>query len=135
MSIFDAIQQLFTPVPSAFPDLLPAPRVRAAAPPVRKEPGVYVEDEERRVFGFRMDKESDRKGATPNLTAMDVTILQERGFYGGKAVQAQNQTCKRMWHDGETVDGCAAQMRLSASWVEKRFACFSAALSEAGGWV
>lgn len=131
MNLLQAIQYIRKPQQKQYPDLLPVPRAKVAPTPTApKESGVYVEDEERRVYGFRMDKESDRKGAAPHLTGYDVRTLKERGLYGGKQVQAQNITCKRMWHGGESVSGAAAQMRLSESWVEKRFACFSTALSE-----
>lgn len=131
MNILQALDYIRSPRRAEYPDLLPLPRPKAQpAPAPVKGPDSYLEDEERRVYGFRMDKEADRKGAAPNLTGFDVRVLTERGLYGGKQVQAQNATCKRMWHDGESVTGAAAKMRLSDSWIEKRFACFSAALSD-----
>lgn len=82
------------------------------------------------TFGFyTASVEADRKGAVRHCTGYDLQELQDRGLSGGKKVQAQNERCKALWFSGETVAGAMAEMKLSDSWIEKRFAAFSAALS------
>jgi hypothetical protein len=82
------------------------------------------------TFGFyTASVEADRKGAVRYCTGYDLQELQDRGLSGGKKVQAQNERCKALWFSGETVAGAMAEMKLSDSWIEKRFAAFSAALS------
>lgn len=118
----------------------PPPKVKGAKP--KKEPGVYDIDvrydpKGRAVsgtFGFLDDKEAEREGAVSWLTNFDKAALKERGIWGGKKVIAQNETCKKRWAEGDGVGDCARFMRLSESWVEKRYAAFGAALSvEKGG--
>ena len=109
----------------------PAPRPKAM--PAPKVSGVFVENAETRTFGFRHERETDRAGAVPGLTGYDREILSNRGLWGGRAVIEQNRAAKVAWHNGETVAQCAAVLRKSDSWVEKRFAAFgSALLAEAG---
>jgi hypothetical protein len=82
------------------------------------------------TFGFyTASLEADRKGAVRHCTGYDIQELEGRGLSGGKKVQAQNERCKALWFSGETVAGAMAEMKLSDSWIEKRFAAFSAALS------
>ena len=82
------------------------------------------------TFGFyTASVEADRKGAVRHCTGYDLQELDGRGLGGGKKVQAQNERCKALWFSGETVAAAMAEMRLSDSWIEKRFAAFSAALS------
>lgn len=117
----------------------PAPKEKGKAK--EKEPGVYdisVTYNERGApvsgtFGFRDDREAEREGAVNWLTNFDKSALQERGVWGGKKVVAQNATCKKRWVLGDNVGDCARYMKLSDSWVEKRFAAFGAALSEEKG--
>ncbi len=112
--------------------VLPAPpeaRKRPDAPKVKRE-GVFTINEETRTFGFRDEKEAAREGAVSTITGNDLHFLRERGLWGGKKVQAQNIAAKLAWHSGETVGECARSLGLSESWVEKRFAAFSAALSD-----
>lgn len=112
--------------------VLPAPqesRKRPDAPKVKRE-GVFTINEETRTFGFRDEKEAAREGAVSTLTGYDLSVLRQRSLWGGKKVQSQNATAKVAWHNGETVGECARSLGLSESWVEKRFAAFSAALSD-----
>jgi len=82
------------------------------------------------TFGFyTASTEADRKGAVRHCTGYDLQELQDRGLSGGNKVQAQNERCKSLWFAGETVAAAMAEMKLSDSWIEKRFAAFSAALS------
>lgn len=82
------------------------------------------------TFGFyTASVEADRKGAVRHCTGYDQRELQDRGLSGGNKVRAQNERCKALWFSGETVAAAMAEMRLSDSWIEKRFAAFSAALS------
>ncbi len=82
------------------------------------------------TFGFyTASVEADRKGAVRYCTGYDLQELQDRGLSGGKKVQAQNERCKALWFSGETVAAAVSEMKLSDSWIEKRFAAFSAALS------
>ncbi len=82
------------------------------------------------TFGFyTASTEADRKGAVRHCTGYDLQELQDRGLSGGNKVQAQNEKCKALWFAGETVAAAMAEMKLSDSWIEKRFAAFSAALS------
>ncbi len=132
MGAFSEIWQLFTGA-TAQPRgvcMLPLPVAkREKGIPQKKEPGIYVISEERRQFGFRSDKEASREGAVKWLTNFDQSELEARNLGGKtKEVQAQNKTCKERWALGESVAQCAALMKLSDSWVEKRYACFSAAL-------
>jgi len=109
----------------------PAPKDKGVAP--KKQSALFVIDEQRNEFGFHSDKEADRKGAATWITNFDKEVLSERGLFGvTKGVQDQNTTCKKMWSTGETVADCARIMKVSDSWVEKRFACFSYALSQEG---
>jgi len=109
----------------------PAPKEKGKAP--KKEPGVYVIDEERAVFGFRDDREADRKGAVQWLTNFDKEVLQSRSLFGAqKNVQEQNATCKKCWAMGDTVSECEMKMKVGSSWIEKRYACFSTALAQEG---
>ena len=91
------------------------------------------------TFGFyTASTEADRKGAVRHCTGYDLQELQDRGLSGGNKVQAQNERCKALWFSGETVAGAMAEMKLSGmplseSWIEKRFAAFSAALSAESG--
>ncbi len=82
------------------------------------------------TFGFyAASTEADRKGAVRHCTGYDKQELEDRGLSGGNKVQAQNEKCKALWFAGETVAAAMAEMKLSDSWIEKRFAAFSAALS------
>jgi hypothetical protein len=82
------------------------------------------------TFGFyTASVEADRKGAVRHCTGYDKQELEDRGLSGGNKVQAQNERCKSLWFAGETVTAAMAEMKLSDSWIEKRFAAFSAALS------
>lgn len=82
------------------------------------------------TFGFyTASVEADRKGAVRHCTGYDKQELEDRGLSGGNKVQAQNEKCKALWFAGETVAAAMAEMKLSDSWIEKRFAAFSAALS------
>ena len=82
------------------------------------------------TFGFyTASVEADRKGAVRHCTGYDKQELEDRGLSGGNKVQAQNERCKSLWFAGETVAAAMAEMKLSDSWIEKRFAAFSAALS------
>lgn len=100
----------------------------------KKEPGIYVISEERRQFGFRSDKEASREGAVKWLTNYDKSELQSRSLFGKtKEVFAQNATCKERWALGDSVAECARHMALSDSWIEKRYAAFSTALSSERG--
>ena len=110
----------------------PAPKSKGVAP--KKQSGLFVIDEQRDEFGFHSDKEADKNGAATWLTNYDKDVLRERGLFGvTKGVQEQNATCKRLWATGVSVADCERDMKVSASWIEKRFACFSTALSEERG--
>lgn len=129
--MFDAILSLFSQQqpPRQGLCVLPAPVApKAKAAPTAKEPGVFEINRETRTFGFRHDKEATREGAVANLTAYDRSALEERGLWGGRKVVNQNAAAKKAWHDGDTVGECAKAIRLSESWVEKRFGAFSDAL-------
>lgn len=104
-----------------------APRAKTKAP--KAEPTIYAINEEQNFYGFRMDPTENREGATAWLTTYDNEALQERGLSGGKKVVNQNQACKRHWYGCDSVADAAKVMGLSGSWIEKRFAVFSAALS------
>lgn len=117
----------------------PAPKAKGKK--VEKEPGVF--DIEVRynadgkpisgTFGFREAKEADREGAVQWITELDKSALRERDLWGGRKVVAQNEACKKHWAMGDTVADCCRVMRLSDSWVEKRYGAFSAALSSERG--
>lgn len=120
------------------------PVIHLLPPPPEKRPiskgaqpktqsSLFVIDEVRNEFGFHNDKDADRKGAVNWLTNIDKSILQDRELWGKtKQVEQQNIECKRLWATGESVDVSASKMGLSASWIEKRFASFSAALLQEG---
>ena len=130
MTLWQAIRQIYSPVPLQGLSVLPSPTPKPA--PVKapkKESSLYVIDETRSEFGFRMDKESDRAGAVRHLTGHDRQLLEQRGYWGGKGVQAQNATAKRMWHDGASEEETAQALGLGVSWVQKRFGTFATALS------
>jgi len=117
----------------------PAPKPKGEKP--KKEPGVYDINVQYNkagapvsgTFGFRSDMEAERSGAVDWLTNFDKAALKERGIWGGKKVIAQNEGCKKRWANGDTVADCSRSMRLSDSWVEKRYAAFGVALSEETG--
>ncbi len=117
----------------------PAPRERGKK--VEKEPGVYDIEVQytadgRAVsgtFGFREAKEADREGAVMWLTELDKAALRQRELWGGAKVAAQNEAAKKAWASGDTVADCSRVLRLSESWVEKRYGAFSAALSSERG--
>ena len=134
MNLFEAIAAIKKPLTRSEGCVLPMPKPKPV--PVQKpkaHTSIYEIDPERNHFGFHIDKEAGREGAVKWLTAYDRQTLDERDLWGGKKVQAQNATAKRLWHDGESTAEAARQMRLSESWVEKRFAAFSSALSEEKG--
>lgn len=131
MRLFDAILETVKPAMVKPVCILP---IQAAKPePVKKPkpiPSIYDIDQERREYGFHIEKMADREGAVKYLTGYDRRTLEQRDLWGGKGVQAQNAKAKALWHGGETAGEAARQMGLSESWVEKRFASFSTALSE-----
>jgi hypothetical protein len=145
--MLQAFREIFTLLtaapaqPKAVSVLPPPPVPKAKGAKQVKEPGVYdidVRYNERGApvsgtFGFRDDKEAEREGAVSWLTEFDKAALKERGVWGGKKVIAQNTTCKKRWMEGDNVGDCARFMRLSESWVEKRYAAFGAALSDERG--
>lgn len=109
---------------------LPAPitpKAKTKAP--KATPTIFPIDEEKKFYGFRMDATENREGATAWLTAYDNELLSERGLSGGKKVVNQNEACKRSWYGCDSVVDAAKVLGLSGSWIEKRFAVFSAALS------
>jgi hypothetical protein len=106
----------------------PAPVVKVAPP--APPPSVFVIDQDRNHYGFRMDKDSDREGAVKWLTGLDGQILKDRKLGSKKNANAE---CKAFWFTGETVAEVVRLMRYSPSWVEKRFAAFSSALLQEKG--
>ena len=62
-------------------------------------------------------------------TEYDKQVLRDRGLWGFKKVQAQNEKAKALWFSGDTVAEAADALGLSGSWMEKRYAAFSTALS------
>ena len=88
---------------------------------------------------FRDDRMADREGAEKWLTNFDIDHLKQRNEWGdpkskrGRAANARNLTCKIHWANLMSVDECAKQMGLSDSYVEKKYAAFSAALLEERG--
>lgn len=121
-----------------FPDqpqnlcVLPARQVRPVkGTPSKQQDSMFVIDPERQHFGFHLNSDgTEREGAENWLTGFDKQVIAERDLSGGKKVTAQNERCKTLWCEGETVAQCTKTMRLSGSWVEKRFAAFGAALNQ-----
>lgn len=82
------------------------------------------------VFDFYVQsKEAERHGAVRYCTEYDKQVLRDRGLWGFKKVQAQNEKAKALWFSGDTVAEAADALGLSGSWMEKRYAAFSTALS------
>lgn len=110
---------------------LPAPKAAVKAPKAEKQADAYLEDKDANRWAFNIATASfQTEGSIPELTSFDVDLLIDRGYWGGKKVQAQNQKCKKMWHNGETPTATAAALGLSESWVDKRYGTFAAALSD-----
>jgi hypothetical protein len=110
---------------------LPAPKVAGQVPKAPKQTDAYLEDEAANRWAFNsVTATFQSEGSVAELTSFDVELLIERGYWGGKKVQVQNQKAKRMWHSGETSKAAAAALGLSESWVDKRFGTFAAALSD-----
>lgn len=114
--------------------VLPAPKVRHAAPPNPKQKDIYVINEVTATYGFNVttaQKQND--GSSDQLTGYDVSVLKERGYWGKmRDVQAKNALCKSHWHHGKTEKEAAVLLGCSVSWVEKRYGSFSTALLEEG---
>lgn len=141
LEIFHFLTVPATAAPAGVCVLPPPPAPRERGKKAEKEPGVYDIDVKYTsdgkavsgTFGFREAKEADREGAVAWLTELDKAALRERDLWGGKKVVAQNEVAKKHWATGDTVADCSRVMRLSDSWVEKRYGAFSAALSSERG--
>lgn len=131
--IWEAITSILRSSPPANRLLcvLPKPAVRVAKGTAKKPvASIYEIDPERKHYGFHLEsRETEREGAERWLTGLDRAELEQRSLGGGKKVIAENEKAKAAWAGGDTVVECAKTLRLSESWVEKRFAAFSAALS------
>lgn len=143
MSIFSTISAAFREL-TAPPEIrpvcvlpMPAPKLPKAEKPknvstVIDTAVVYNKDGKpvSGLFDFHtQSKEADRQGAVRYCTAYDKQELQNRGLWGFKKVQTQNEKAKTLWFSGETVAAAAKSMGLSESWTEKRYAAFGTALS------
>lgn len=132
------LKQLFTtPTAPTLSELatglcvLPVPKQVVKIPKVEKQPDAYIEREETNTWGFRSATAShQQEGSVPELTAFDVELLTERGYWGGKKVIGQNAKAKEMWHGGKTELEAAKALGLSESWVEKRYGTFGEALKQ-----
>ncbi len=138
LTMLNLLRSLFTPSPApTFQELaagtcvLPAPKAAVKVPKAEKQADAYLEDKDANRWAFNIATASfQTEGSIPELTSFDVELLIDRGYWGGKKVQAQNQKAKKMWHNGETPTATAAALGLSESWVDKRFGTFAAALSD-----
>lgn len=109
---------------------LPMPGVRIEPVKKKKAADMYVIDEATQTFGFNQATATrHNEGSEFELTARDIDLLKERGYYGKNPdVFAKNERCKAFWHEGKTDVEAGAILRVGASWVEKRYGTFSTAL-------
>jgi hypothetical protein len=136
MGFFEDIKRAFIPahaIPLAELSkgmcVLPIPIIKVKSTPKPPPADMYVIDEDRNEFGFHTATAvNQNSGSVPHLTGYDTSMLKERQLWGGKGVVVKNEQCKAHWHIGKTVKESAAMLALSASWVEKRYGTFSAAL-------
>lgn len=114
------------------------PKQKQRTPEQKPRTGMYVIDEEKNEFGWD-DEASIRRdnGAVNYLTSGDIDALKERDLWTvnektkkGRAVIEKNRRAKKAWFDGKTKAECVALLNVSESWIEKRGAAFSAALSD-----
>lgn len=91
---------------------------------------LYVIDEDRRQFGFRTASDAARTGAETWLTGFDKSEIESRNLTGGYEVMQSNAKAKERWALGDSVAECARSVNRGESWVQKRYAAFSAALSK-----
>lgn len=101
-----------------------APKTRQPPPPA-KGSSVYVIDANTRTFGFRMDAKA-AGGKNPEVTGYDQYYLERRGMKNANL----NRQAKRHWAQEMTASAVSATLKVSASYVEKIFACFSAGEGE-----
>ena len=136
MNLFDTIRDIINPPELTLQQLsvgmcvLPPRRV-VETKKAAKATDLYVIDEQHNVFGFNQNTASRQtEGSTADLTGFDIRLLEDRQYWGGRAVREKNARCKAMWHNGDTEKECAASLGVSESWVEKRFGTFGSALIE-----
>lgn len=115
--------------------VLPKPRQPIEKPIRKKSQDIFVIDEERNEFGFHQATSTRQtEGSQSDLTGYDIRLLKERGYWGmsakGRATNDKNAACKQCWHTGKTEKEAATQLKVSVSWIEKRYGSFTTALSE-----
>lgn len=136
--IIDLIKQIFQPAPeytlqalAAGTHALPVKQqkkpVEAKNKPVRDS---FVINEQTLTFGFNVAtaaKQSADK-STPNMLDTEIEAMQQKGLWGGTAVQEKTRAAKLHWFQGKTVKECSTLLGVSQSWTEKRYCVFNAAL-------
>lgn len=112
--------------------VLPTPRQPITTPKRAKPQDIFVINEERNEFGFHQASATRQtEGSQGELTGYDIRLLKERGYWGkGRAINDKNAACKQCWHTGKTEKEAATQLKVSVSWIEKRYGSFTTALSE-----
>lgn len=138
MNLLTLISNLLNPPAQSFEALaagtcvlpLPVTPRRAVKQESKEESDMFAIDEAAKVYGWNSAKAARQKRGIKQLTDVDIEILSDRDLWGKVSkVRAQNATCKAHWHNGLDESECAANMALSKSWVEKRYAAFNSALS------
>ena len=116
------LNRLFPPAtPEHLPDIFSKPKARTAA----KKPDTLpvLEDEAANRWAFVLPGKS---GKQPNLTAQDEAVLLARGL---RNMDLARQA-KQIWATGATAKDAAKEVGKSESYIEKIFACFTAADSK-----
>ena len=98
------------------------------APKQEKGSTVRQVDKDTNTWECDIPGKSDLDGAVQRVTDYDFTVLKQRGFPHKGTHWTAICEVKKQWFDGKSVDQAAQYMNYSASWIEKRFACFSSAL-------
>jgi hypothetical protein len=135
MSALSTFLSLFTP---SVPHqnglcLLPRPaeqkkQQKGQAPKAQSD--AYLINERTNTFGFRSASDAARTGAEKWLTGFDKSEIESRNLAGGYEVIQSNSLAKERWALGDSVAECARVVNRGESWVQKRYAAFSAALSK-----
>lgn len=133
MSAFDQLLSLLTPPAQRSLCLLPPPpqtekQKKGQAPKAQSD--AYLINEATNTFGFRSASDAARTGAETWLTGFDKSVLHQKELTGGYEVMQSNAKAKERWALGDSVAECARAVNRSESWVQKRYAAFSAALSK-----
>lgn len=116
------LNRLFPPAtPEHLPDIFGKPKAKAAAK--RPDTLPVLEDEAANRWAFVLPGKS---GKQPNLTAQDEAVLLARGLKNMDLARR----AKALWATGATAKEAAKEAGKSDSYVEKMFACFTAAESK-----